>query len=136
MARHGGQGPQRPVKGFRPGKEPPQLKKQRAKQQFGQVSGSQERLIEFFAHRTPEEARKLMGRWRIGLLAGAIVLAVLGLVLYGWSVVAAVIVHVLAGVVLFLWWQLRRQQPQLEAMADAVSGGGGGGGRGGRRKKR
>jgi Flp pilus assembly protein TadB len=133
MGRRSGQGPQRPVKGFRPGKEPPQLKKQRAKQQFGQVSGSQERLIEFFANRSPEEARRLMGRWRIGLLAGALVLAVLGLVLYGWSVVAAVIVHVLAGVALFLWWQLRRQRPQLEAMADAVSGGAS---QGGGRKKR
>lgn len=125
MARHGrGQGPQRPVKGFRPGKEPPQLKKQRAKQQFGQVSGSQERLIDFFASRTPEQARSLMRRWRIGLLIAAIVLAIAGVFLYGWSIVAGVIAHILAGATLFLWWQLNRQRPQLEAMADAVSGGG------------
>src|SRR5680860_1005718 len=123
MARHGrGQGPQQPMKGFRPGKEPPQLKKQRAKQQFGEVSRSQERLIEFFAGRTPAEARTVMSRWQIGLLVAAIVLAVLGAVLYGWSVVAAIVVHVLAAVLFFLWFQLRRQRPQLEALADAVGG--------------
>ena len=124
------------MKGFRPGKEPPQLRKQRAKQQYGQVSGSQERLIEFFASRSPEEARRVIGRWQVGLLAAAIILAVLGVALYAWSVVAAVIVHVLAGVVLFLWWQLRRQRPQLEAMADTVGGGGGRDGGGSRRRKR
>lgn len=123
MARHGrGQGPQRPVKGFRPGKEPPQLRKRRAKEQFGEVNAAQERLIEVFADRTPEESRTLMSRWRMALLAGAVVLAVLGLLLYGWSVVAGVLVHVLAAALLFFWFQLRRQREQLEAMAEAISG--------------
>lgn len=123
MARHGrGQGPQRPMKGFRPGKEPPQLRKRRAKEQFGEVNAAQERLIELFAERTPDESRTLMGRWRAGLLTGGIVLVILGAVLYGWSVVAGVIVHILAGALFFLWWRLRRQREQLEAMADAVSG--------------
>lgn len=125
MASHGrGSGPRRPVKGFRPGKEPPQLKKQRAKQQFGDVSAAQERLIELFAERSPEESRALMRRWRIALLAGAVVLAILGAVLYGWSVIAGVVIHILAAVALFLWWRLHRQRDDLEAMADAVSGGG------------
>lgn len=125
MARHGrGSGPRRPVKGFRPGKEPPQLKKQRAKQQFGDVSAAQERLIELFAERSPEESRALMRRWRIALLAGAVVLAILGAVLYGWSVIAGVLIHILAAAALFLWWRLHRQRDDLEAMADAVSGGG------------
>lgn len=127
MARHGGgRGPQRPMKGFRPGKEPPQLRKRRAKEQFGEVNAAQERLIEVFAERTPEESRRLMGRWRLALLVGSIALAVLGLVLYGWSVVAGVIVHVLAAALLFFWIQLRRQRQQLEAMAEAISGGKGG----------
>lgn len=124
MARGGKGGRQRPMKGFRPGKEPPQLKKRRAKQQFGEVNAAQERLIEVFAERTPEESRGLMRRWRIGLLIGAVVLAVLGAVLYGWSMIAAVIVHVLAAIAFFLWWRLHRQRDDLAAMADAVSGGG------------
>lgn len=123
MARHGrGRGPQRPVKGFRPGKEPPQLRKKRAKEQFGEVNAAQERLIEVFAERTPEEARTLMSRWRMALLTAAVVLAVLGALLYGWSVVAGVIVHILAAALLFFWWQLRRQREQLEAMSEAISG--------------
>jgi len=129
MARHRGQGPQQPVKGFRPGKEPPQLRKQRAKQQFGQVSATQERLIEMFAERTPAESRALIRSWTLGLLVGTLVLAVLGGVLYVWSLIAGVIVHVLAAVVLFFWWRLHRQREAFAAMADTVSGAGKGGSR-------
>lgn len=117
---------QRPIRGFRPGKEPPQLKKRRAREQFGEVGAAQERLIELFAERSPQESRALLRRWRIGLLAGALVLAVLAVVLYAWTVVATVVAGVLAVVVLFLWWRLHRQKEQFEAMADAVSGGPGG----------
>lgn len=117
---------QRPIKGFRPGKEPPQLKKRRAKEQFGEVGAAQERLIELFAERSPRESRALLRRWRIGLLAGAIVLAVLAVVLYAWTVVATVVAGLLAVAVLFLWWRLHRQKEEFEAMADAVSGGPGG----------
>lgn len=138
-----GSGPQRPVKGFRPGKEPPRLRKQRAMQQLGgEVSGSQQRLMDLFAERTPEEARALIRRWWIGLLAAAILLVVLGGVLYLWSIVAAVVVHALAGVVLFLWWQVHRKRGDLEAVADMVAGSGGGkggksagSGRGGKRRR-
>lgn len=125
MARGRGGGPQRPVKGFRPGKEPPQLRKQRAKQQMGDVTPAQEKLIEMFAERTPEEALAMMRRWRIGLLIGAIVLGILGAVLYTWSVVAGVLVHVIAAVVLFFWWRLHRQRADFETMAEMVSGQGG-----------
>lgn len=116
------QRPQRPIKGFRPGKEPPALKKRRAKEQFGDVGAAQERLIELFAERTPGESRALLRRWRIGLLAGAVVLAALAALLYAWSSLAAAVTGVFAVVALFLWWRLRRQREDLEAMADAVSG--------------
>ncbi len=116
--------------GFRPGKEPPRIRKQRAKQEFGEVNAAQERLIEAFAERTPEQSRALLRRWLVGLLAGAIVLAVLGAVLYGWSVIAGVVVHVIAAVLLFVWWRIRRQRADLEAMADVVAGRGGRSGRG------
>lgn len=122
MARqHGGQGPQRPVKGFRPGREPAHIRKQQAKQQFTGLDSRQERLVELFAERTPAESRQLMRSWRTRLLAGAAVLAVLGAVLYFWSLIAGITVHAIAAVVLFFWWRLYRQSDALDAMADAVS---------------
>lgn len=124
MGRRRGQG-QRQVKGFRPGKEPPELRKQRARQQFGDVSGTQQQLIELFAERTPEESRALIRRWTLGLLIGAIVLGVLAAALFAWSAVAGVIVGILALVLLVLWWRLRSQRADLEVMVDAVSGTGG-----------
>jgi Flp pilus assembly protein TadB len=130
MGRRRGQGPHQPIKGFRPGKEPPHLKKQRARQQFGEVNSAQERLIEMFAERSPDESRAMLRRWRLGLLVAAIALAVIGVALYAWSVIAGIVVHVLAAIAFVLWWQLHRQREGLEAMAEAVHGPGGG-----RRKK-
>lgn len=118
-------GPRSPVPGFRPGKEPPRLKKQRAKQQFGDnVSPAQERLIDLFAERTPEQARTLIRRWSIGGVVTAVLLAIAGALLLTWSTVAGVIVLILAAAVLILWWRMYRRKDQLEAMADVVSGGG------------
>lgn len=116
------------VKGFRPGKEPPELRKQRAKRQFGELSGTQERLVELFAERSPAESRALIRRWLVGLLVTAIVLAAAAGLLVIWSTIAAIVVGVLAIVVLALWWRLRSQREGFEQMADAVSGPGGRGG--------
>ena len=113
---------QRPMKGFRPGKEPPQLKKQRAKQQFGDLSGTQEQLVELFAERTPEESRTLIGRWLMGLLAGTIVVAVAAVALAFWSWIAAAVAGVLAVVLFVLWLRLRSQKEAFEQMADMVAG--------------
>lgn len=128
----GGGGPRRPVRGFRPGKEPPQIRKRRAMEQYGAVSGSQERLLEMFAERTPEQARSLLRRWRVGLLTAAVSLLLLGGLLFLWSVVAGIVVEVLALAALVLWWRIRGQRGALEAMVDAASGPGGG--RAGKRK--
>jgi Flp pilus assembly protein TadB len=123
MARQGRRsGSQRPVRGFRPGKEPAELRKRRAKAQFGDVGPAQERLLAIFAERSPVEARKLIRRWTVGLLVGGIVLTVLGSVLYAWLWPAGVAVHVLAVVFVVLWWRLHRQRQALEAMANAVGG--------------
>ena len=122
MVRRQGQGPQRHVKGFRPGKEPPELRKRHVRQQFGEMNAAQERLVGLFAERTPDESRALLRRWRITAMAAAIVLAVLAVALFFWSVVAGVIVAILAGIAFFLWDRLRRQREAFEAMADAVSG--------------
>ena len=137
MARGRGQGPQRrPVKGFRPGKEPPELKKRRARQEFGDMNAAQERLVDLFADRTPDQARRLIRRWRVGLLAAGVLLAVLAVALFFWSTVAGIIVALLAGVAFFLWWRLHRQQEAFDTMADAVSGTGGGGRPRGSRRRR
>ena len=117
------------VKGFRPGKEPPQLRKQQAKRQLGEVSAAQERLLEVFASRTPAEARALVRRWTVGVLATGVVLVVIGALLYGWSVIAGGVVHVLAALALALGWRLHSQRETLGAMADMV----GAKGRGSRR---
>jgi Flp pilus assembly protein TadB len=123
MARHGrGGGRRRPVKGFRPGKEPPQIRKRIAMQQYGEVSGTQERLIEMFSQRSPEAAKRMMARWRVGLLAGAVALVLIGAGLYLWSLVAGLVVHALAVVVFFLWWRLHKQRETLDTMADTVAG--------------
>jgi Flp pilus assembly protein TadB len=118
-----GRGHQQPVRGFRPGKEPAQIRKQRAKQQLGSdANWAQKRLVESLAERSPEQARAMMGRWRLALLVAAIVLAIVGGVLYAWSVVAGIVVHVLAVGVLLFWFQLRRKRADFEALADMVSG--------------
>lgn len=122
MARGRGQGPQRHVKGFRPGKEPPELRKRAAREQFGELSPTQERLVDLFAERTPEESRKLIRRWRITLLTIGVVLAAAAIALSFWSVWAGILVAVLAGVIFFFWMRLNRQREAMEAMADAVSG--------------
>ena len=116
---------QRPVKGFRPGKEPPELRKRRAKEQFGEVNAMQERLIEVFAERSPEESRRLVRRWTVGLLAAAIILAAVAVVFYVlWSTVPAIITGVVALLVAIMGWRIRRQRADLETMIDAVGGGG------------
>jgi hypothetical protein len=122
MARGRGQGPQRPIKGFRPGREPPELRKRRAQEQFGDLTGAQKRLVEVFSSRTPEEARALIDRWTTGLLVAAAVLLAGAVALFFWSTVAGAIVAALGGLVLVLWWRIRSQREALETMADAVTG--------------
>lgn len=121
---------QRPVKGFRPGKEPPRLKKERAKQQLGELSGTQERLVELFAERTPEESRALIDRWLLILLVVTLALFAGAGALVLWSTIAAVVVGILAVVFLFLWWRLKGQRDAFVRMAETVAG------RKGRRKKK
>lgn len=120
------------VKGFRPGKEPPQLRKQQAKRQLGEVSAAQERLLEVFASRTPAESRALIRRWITGLFAAGAVLLVLGALLYGWSLIAGAVVHVLAALALVIGWRLHGQREALGSMAD-LAGAKGGKSRGSRR---
>jgi hypothetical protein len=121
MGRRRGQGPQPQIKGFRPGKEPPQLRKKIAKQQFGEMNAAQERMVELFAERSPDESRELIARWKNGSLLVGVVLSVLAVALGLWSWIAGTVVAVLAAVAFFVYLRLRSQQAGLEAMADAVA---------------
>ncbi|HWV57886.1 MAG TPA: hypothetical protein VNZ57_10570 [Longimicrobiales bacterium] len=117
------QGQQPPIRGFRPGREPPQLRKQRVKQQLGpDASWAQKQLVDAIASRSPEESRRMMSRWLTTVLAVAIALTVLGLPLYLWWIPAGITVHVLAGAAFFLWYRLHRQREQFDAIVDLVSG--------------
>jgi Flp pilus assembly protein TadB len=118
-----GRGQQQSIKGFRPGREPAQLRRQRAQAHLGpDANWAQKRLVDALADRSPEEARGMLRRWRLGLMAGVIVLAAAGTLLYRWSVVGGILVHVVAAGLLALWFQLRRKQSDFETLADLVSG--------------
>lgn len=108
------------MKGFRPGKEPPELKRRRAKARLpADASWIQEQTVEAVAGRSPAEVRRMVRRWLVGLLVGAVVLAVGGALLYSWSVVAGVVVHVLTAALLVLAYRLWRQGPGLVEMAES-----------------
>lgn len=120
MAARKGGGRQGPVKGFRPGKEPPHLKKQRAKAQLGKdASWAQKQTVEAVAGRSPQEVRKMVRVWSRGLMAGALIAGVGGVFLYAWALPAGIAVHAIAGVLFFLGYRLRKQGSGLEEMADA-----------------
>lgn len=121
MGRRRGQGPQQHVKGFRPGKEPPGLRKAHAKKQFGDMNAAQERMVELFAERSPEQSRKLISRWKTGAFLAGVVLSVLTVLAWMWTWIAGATVGVLAGVVFFVYFRLRAQTAQLEQMADTVA---------------
>lgn len=121
MEGEGGGGGRRPIDGFRPGKEPPELRKRRAKAHLGDdASWAQKKLIDVVGDRSPDEVRTMVGRWTTGLLVATVVLAVLGALLYGWSLVAGIAVHVLTLAVGFLWFRLRKQRTRLVEMTEWV----------------
>lgn len=114
-------GPRPAAKGFRPGKEPPHLKKQRAKAQLPKdATWAQKQAVEALAGRDPREVRRMVQMWSGGLIVGAVLLAVLGVFLYGWAVPAGVAVHVLAAGLLFLGVRLRKQGAGLVEMAERL----------------
>ncbi len=112
---------QRPVRGFRPGKEPAHLKKQRAKAQLGSdATWLQKQTVEGIAGRSPGEVHAMVRRGSLGLIAGAVLLALLGVFFYAWSIVAGVAVHVLTVVLLVLAYRLRKRGRGLVEMAESL----------------
>lgn len=117
----GGPGRRRPMKGFRPGKEPEFLKKQRAKASLGSdATWLQKQTVEAVAGRSPREVGAMVRRWSLGLGTGGAALMLLGVFLYGWSLAAGVAVHVVAVVLLFLAYRIRKQGPGLVEMAESL----------------
>lgn len=114
-------GRRKPIKGFRPGKEPAHLRKRRAKGKLGEdASWAQKKMIDAIGDQGPDEVRAMVTRWARILLATAVVLAVVGALLYGWSMVAGVAVHILAFAAAFFWLRLRTQRSNLAEMAEWV----------------
>lgn len=112
------------VKGFRPGKEPPQLRKQAMRQQFGDLNPAQKRMLELFSDRTPQESRALLARWRLMSLGVTVLLLILAAVAWMWTPIAGVVVGIAAVVAGMIHVRLRMQRAALESMADAVAGAG------------
>lgn len=111
----------KPMDGFRPGKEPAHLRKRRAKASLGDDSSwAQEKMIDAIGDQTPDEVRAMVGRWTTILLASVVVLAVVGGLLYRWSVAGGVAVHFLTVVVGILWFRLRSQRQQIVEMAEWI----------------
>lgn len=111
----------RPIDGFRPGKEPGHLQKRRAKARLGEdASWAQEKMIDAVGDQSPDQVRAMVKRWLRVLLAAALALAVLGALLYPWSVVAGVAVHVLALGAAFFWFRLRTKREEFVKTAEWV----------------
>lgn len=122
MARKGREIQQRPhVKGFRPGKAPKKLKKKLMKQALPEMTATQQRMFDLFVERTPEESKKLIGRWLMGSLLAGIALTLLSIPAWRWSWIAGVPLTLLAGFAFFSHIRLRRQRGQLEEMAEQVA---------------
>lgn len=121
MAARNRGGHQRPIKGFRPGKEPAHLKKQRAKAQLGKdATWAQKKAVDAVAGRSPQDVRAMVRTWSRGLIGGGLVLAVGGAFLYPWAVWAGVATHVVSAVLLFFGYRVWKQGAGLADMADRM----------------
>ena len=58
--------------------------------------------------------------WSRVLMAGALILAVVGVFLYAWALPAGIVVHAIAAVLLFLGYRLRKQGSGLVEMAESL----------------
>jgi len=58
--------------------------------------------------------------WSRGLIAGAVLLAIVGVFLYGWAVPAGVAAHVGSAGLLYVGYRLRKQGAGLADMAESL----------------
>lgn len=121
MAAKKRRGPRPAAKGFRPGKEPAHLKKRMAKAQLGtDASWAQKQAVEEVAGRSPEQVQGMVKRWSTVLFAAGLLLAGAGFFLYGYMVAAGVAVYVVAAVVLFGAYRVRKSGQGLVEMARSL----------------
>ncbi len=115
------QGQQQQVKGFRPGKQPKPLTKQQLKKQMPNMSAAQERMVDLFADKSPEESKKVLARWRMIALAVGVFFSILAVIIGSWNLFAGGAVGLAAAVAFFAWLRMRAQRGQLEEMADQIA---------------
>ena len=116
-----GRGQQSQMKGFRPGKQPKGMTKQALKRQMPEMNRAQERMVDLFVDKTPEEAKKILGRWRTTALVAGIILSLLAVLAGSWNIIAGVVVGLFAAIAFFSWLRMNAQRAQLEDMAEQVS---------------
>ena len=112
---------QQSAKGFRPGKQPKGMTKQALKRQMPEMNRAQERMVDLFMDKSPEEARKILAGWRRTALIAGIVLSLLAVLAGSWNLIAGVVVGILAAIAFFSYLRMKAQRAQLEALADQVS---------------
>ena len=113
------------MKGFRPGKAPPEVKKQQAKATLGSDAGwAQKAMVEAVGGRSPREVDRMLGRWAAGVLAAAVLTLVLGSWLYTVSWIVGVATHLVTAVLIFFWIRIRKQRAQFVELASSMEGGG------------
>ena len=121
MGRKGRDRDRKPIAGFRPGKEPPELRKRRAKARMGDdATWAQKQMLDVVGDRSPDEVRAMVRRWTRIFLAVGLLLAVVGGLLYRWSLWAGIAVHLLTLAVAFLSYRLRSQRDRFVEMAEWV----------------
>jgi hypothetical protein len=119
MARKGGG--HQPIKGFRPGKAPPQLKKQRAKALVGDdANWAQKQTIEAIAGRSPKEVEGMVRKWSVALFAGGALLGIAGVPLFLWAAWAGVVVYILGVVLVVLAYRIRKQGPGMVEISKSL----------------
>ena len=100
----------RQIKGFRPGKEPPELRRRQARESLGpNASWAQKQMVDLIGERRPDEVAAMVRRWSLGLAALGACLVLGGVFLYAWSTVAGISVHIVAAALFFLAFRVNRQ---------------------------
>ncbi len=114
-------GDRQPIKGFRPGKEPPHLRRKQAKDQLGKdASASQQKIIDLVAHRTPDEVHAMVTRWIWIASTFGVLNLVMGYFLFGWHWLAGGGAIVLAVVLFVLAFRMRGQRKNFVQIAEMV----------------
>ncbi len=109
------------VKGFRPGKEPPQLRRRQARERLGpNATWAQRQMVDLIGERRPDEVAAMVRRWTLGLAALGGLLVLGGIFLYAWSTAVGIVVHLLAAALFFLAFRVHRQGGSLVDAAESM----------------